>query len=113
MDNPISGNPDFVAAYKKASAANRIRETNLDKTFVARALQADFIAPSRLGDKVAFTLVVRKLGGSSVMVEITGRTGAELRLRAQLTLVWIDNMKAARWPEPLRARLAAHLETAA
>ena len=76
-------------------------------------IEADFIAPSRLGDKVAFTLVVRKLGGSSVMVEITGRTGAELRLRAQLTLVWIDNMKAARWPEPLRARLAAHLETAA
>ena len=76
-------------------------------------IEADFIAPSRLGDKVAFTLVVQKLGGSSVMVEITGRMGAELRLRAQLTLVWIDNMKAARWPEPLRARLAAHLETAA
>ena len=34
----------------------------------------------------------------------------ELRLRANLTLVWIDKMKAARWPDALRARLAAHLE---
>jgi 4-hydroxybenzoyl-CoA thioesterase len=74
-------------------------------------IEADFIAPSRLGDKVAFTLVVRKLGGSSVGVEITGRMGEEMRLRAHLTLVWIDNMKAARWPEAMRARLAAHLES--
>ena len=76
-------------------------------------LEADFMAPSRLGDKVTFTLIVRKLGGSSVAVEITGRMGEELRLRAHLTLVWIDNMKAARWPEALRAGLAAHLEEAA
>ena len=73
-------------------------------------LETDFVAPSRLGDKVEFTLVVRKLGGSSVTVEITGRRGDEVRMRAKITLVWIDNMKAARWPEPMRARLAAHLE---
>ncbi len=73
-------------------------------------LETDFVAPSRLGDKVAFTLVVAKLGGSSATVEITGRMGEEVRMRAKITLVWIDNMKAARWPEPIRARLAAHLE---
>ncbi len=76
-------------------------------------IEADFVAPSRLGDKVDFTLVVRKLGGSSVAVEITGRMGDEVRMRARITLVWIDNMKAARWPEAMRARLAAHLEEAA
>lgn len=73
-------------------------------------INADFMAPSRLGDKVLFCLIVRKIGGSSVEVEITGQLGDELRLRATLTLVWIDNMKAARWPDALRARLAAHLE---
>lgn len=73
-------------------------------------IEADFMAPSRLGDKVEFTLRLVKLGGSSATVEITGRLGEEARLRALLTLVWIDNMKAARWPEPMRARLAAHLE---
>ncbi|MEY3959715.1 MAG: hypothetical protein RIR14_369 [Pseudomonadota bacterium] len=76
-------------------------------------IEADFVAPSRLGDKVDFTLVVRKLGGSSVTVEITGRMGDEVRMRARIALVWIDNMKAVRWPEAMRARLAAHLEEAA
>ena len=74
-------------------------------------IEADFMAPSRLGDKVEFMLRLVKLGGSSATVEITGRMGEQVRLRALLTLVWIDNMKAARWPEPMRARLAAHLET--
>lgn len=76
-------------------------------------LETDFLAPSRLGDKVEFTLVVRKLGGSSVTVEITGQRGEEVRMRARITLVWIDNMKAARWPDAMRARLATHLEEAA
>ena len=75
-------------------------------------ISADFMAPSRLGDKVLFTLSVVKLGGSSVTVRITGRQGDALRLQVELTLVWIDNMKAARWPEAMRARLQAHLETA-
>lgn len=74
-------------------------------------IEADFMAPSRLGDKVEFTLVVVKLGGSSVTVTITGRMGDQLRMRAHLTLVWIDDMKAAPWPGPMRARLAAHLES--
>ena len=67
----------------------------------------------RLGDKVVFTLRVVKVGGSSVGVEITGRMGEEMRLRVRLTLVWIDTMKAARWPDAMRARLEAHLETEA
>ena len=73
-------------------------------------IETDFLAPSRLGDKVTFRLVVTRLGGSSVGVAITGRGGDEVRMRARLTLVWIDNMKAAPWPEDMRARLAAHLE---
>ena len=76
-------------------------------------LEADFMAPSRLGDKVAFTLIVRKLGGSSVAVEITGRMGEEMRLRARLTLVWIDAMKAAPWPDAMRAALVKYRETSA
>ena len=76
-------------------------------------IEADFVAPSRLGDKVVFTLRVVKVGGSSVGVEITGRMGEEMRLRVRLTLVWIDTMKAARWPDAMRARLEAHLETEA
>lgn len=41
MDNPVSGNPDFVAAYQKAGAANWMREDTLEKSFVAQALKSD------------------------------------------------------------------------
>lgn len=76
-------------------------------------VEAKFTAPSRLGDRVLFTLAVRKLGASSATVEIVGRKGEELRMQSHLTIVWIDNMKAARWPDAMRARLAAHLEDGA
>lgn len=77
------------------------------------AIEADFMAPSRLGDKVLFSLVIVKLGRSSVTVCIEGRMGDEVRMRATLTLVWIDGMKAAAWPDAMRARLQAYMEDAA
>lgn len=77
------------------------------------SLTAEFVAPSRLGDKVLFSLKVEKLGRSSVSVKIEGHMGAELRLRVALVLVWIEGMKSAAWPEAMRARLAAYMEEAA
>ncbi len=77
------------------------------------SLAAEFVAPSRLGDKVLFSLKVEKLGRSSVALKIEGHMGVELRLRVVLTLVWIDSMKSAAWPDAMRARLAAYQEDAA
>lgn len=77
------------------------------------ALGAEFVAPSRLGDKVLFSLRIEKLGRSSVNVRIAGHMGAEVRLRVALTLVWTDGLKPAAWPDAMRARLAAYMENAA
>ena len=77
------------------------------------SLNAEFVAPSRLGDKVLFSLQIEKLGRSSVSLRIEGHMGAELRLRVALVLVWIEGMKSAAWPEPMRARMAAYMEGAA
>ena len=77
------------------------------------SLAAEFLAPSRLGDKVLFSLKIEKLGRSSVSLRIEGHMGAELRLRVALTLVWIDGMKSAAWPDAMRARLVAYREDAA
>ncbi len=41
MDHPISGNPDFVSSYRKASAFWRLREDTLEKSFVAQTLRSD------------------------------------------------------------------------
>ncbi|PZR00138.1 MAG: thioesterase [Cereibacter sphaeroides] len=72
-------------------------------------LEANFRAPSRLGDKLEFTLEVVRLGASSVTFLIVGRGNGELRLSVEVTLVWVEgSLSATPWPEDMRARLAAH-----
>jgi len=74
-------------------------------------IEIAFRAPSRLGDKVAFTLAVRRVGTSSVTFDITARCGEELRLTGTFTLVHIGVGKRPEpWPARVRARLAAQLE---
>lgn len=75
-------------------------------------IETDFLAPSRLGDKVLFALTIIRLGDSSLAVSISARLGDEVRMRAKLTLVWIDGMKAAPWPDAMRARLTEFMERA-
>ena len=74
------------------------------------SLNAEFVAPSRLGDKVLFSLEIERIGRSSLALIIEGRMGAELRMRAKITLVWVDGMRPAPWPEEMRARLVGYQE---
>lgn len=41
MDNPVGGSDDFVKAFRKARAANRILEANLEKRGIAQVLKAE------------------------------------------------------------------------
>ena len=75
------------------------------------AMEAVFHKPSRLGDKVRFSLRVEKVGGSSVRLVIQGSGPDGLRLRVGMTLAWIDGMKAAPWPKEMRAALEVYRET--
>ena len=70
-------------------------------------LEVNFKAPSRLGDKLAWGLQVRRIGASSVNCVATAMVEDELRLTADLTLVWVSAGKPARWPEAMRAKLEA------
>ena len=74
------------------------------------AMEAVFQKPSRLGDKVRFTLRVERVGGSSVRTVIEGSGPDGPRMRAVMTLAWIDGMKAAPWPAKMRAALEAYKE---
>jgi 4-hydroxybenzoyl-CoA thioesterase len=75
------------------------------------AMEAVFQRPSRLGDKVRFTLRVERVGGSSVKLRIVGHGPDGPRLRVGMTLAWIDRMKAAPWPDEMRAALERYRET--
>ena len=74
-------------------------------------IEAGFQRPSRLGDKVLFTLKVERVGGSSVTVMIEGSGPDGPRLQVRMTVAWIDQMKAAPWPDDMRAALEAYKET--
>ena len=76
-------------------------------------VKTDFHAPSRLGDRLDFTLDVARIGGASVSFKLTARCAQELRIIADLTLVWVQSGRPAPWPEALRSRLATHLERVA
>ena len=70
-------------------------------------LEVNFKAPSRLGDRLEWTLQVSRVGSSSVNFVSTAMIDAQQRLTADLTLVWVEAGKPTRWPDTMRARLTA------
>ena len=76
-------------------------------------IEANFAAPSRLGEKVEFALDVVRVGTSSLSVTITASHLGQQRLRADLTVVWVDSGRAAPWPADMRTNLLAFQETTA
>jgi 4-hydroxybenzoyl-CoA thioesterase len=69
------------------------------------SLAADFVAPSRLGDKVVFTLTIEKIGRASLAMRMEGACEGEKRLSIKLTLVWVEKGKAKSWPDGMRRNL--------
>lgn len=70
-------------------------------------IETGFSAPSRLGDPLTFTLTVKKLGGSSMDLEIQALCGTEVRLTSDLTLVCVNKaeIKPMRWPDDIRQNI--------
>ncbi len=75
-----------------------------------RRLDAAFPAPSRLGDRLDFSLRVLRVGGASADLSIGAACGGEVRIDVRSTLVWVKGGKAAAWPDAIRAGLVAKLE---
>jgi 4-hydroxybenzoyl-CoA thioesterase len=74
-------------------------------------IEANFRAPSRLGDRLDFALDVTRVGGASVTFAISADCKGQHRFALDLTLVWVTHGgKATPWPDAIRARLAAHLK---
>lgn len=74
-------------------------------------LTCDFHAPSRLGERVVFTLEVERIGSRSVTFRIGAAQGDERRLSARSVLVWVGaDGRAAAWPQAIRAALEQAME---
>lgn len=77
------------------------------------AIEARFVAPSRLEDDLTFTLAVTRLGGASCALRHRIASGDELRFEATQTIVHVGaSLKPEPWPDALRQRIAPFLESA-
>lgn len=76
-------------------------------------LEIDFIAPSRCGDVLEFTLAVERLGRSSMTLAVRAYAGGSERLRARLTVVMasLKALHAIPIEGEWRARFARYLVT--
>ncbi len=95
--------------------AMSFRELHLQRhaSVPTAAVEARFIAPSRLEDGLTFALTVTRLGGASCTLRHRISAGADLRFEATQTIVYVgQSLKPESWPDALRARIAPYLETA-
>jgi len=76
------------------------------------AHETQFLKPSRLGDRLDFTLVPKRLGGSSVTLSVEATCGGEPRVSFTTTLVWFAKAdgRPRRWPEALRRGIEKDME---
>lgn len=103
---------DWFAGPLQAS----FRELHLNRhvSVPTAAVEARFIAPSRLEDELTFALTVTKLGGASCGLRHRISAGDALRFEATQTIVHVGrSMKPEPWSDTLRARIAPFLETTA
>ena len=92
------------------------RELHMDRgvSVPTAAIEARFIAPSRLEDELTAALTVTRLGGASCSLRHQIHAGDQLRFEATQTLVFVgSSLKPEPWPDELRAGIAPFLETAA
>lgn len=76
-------------------------------------IEALFMAPSRLGEVVDFSLQVVRIGNSSVELLVTAECKGEKRLEIKLTLVHISNLegKSIPWPDDMRIPMTRYFST--
>ena len=100
---------DWFAGPLEAS----FRELHLNRgvSVPTAAVEARFIAPSRLEDDLSFALTVTKLGGASCGLRHRITSGDQLRFEATQTIVHVGrSLKPEPWPDSLRVRIAPFLE---
>ncbi|NMG16378.1 acyl-CoA thioesterase [Aromatoleum bremense] len=73
-------------------------------------MDCTFSRPSRLGDRLVLGLTVTKIGNSAIDLDVQGRVGDEIRLKARQTLVvcCLETMKSVPIPPEIRTGLARY-----
>ena len=80
-----------------------------------RRIEADFVAPCRIGDQLQFAMTLVALGRTSLKLTIDGSVDGSPRLQARLAIVFIsaETGKAVAPPPEIAARLKEFAEASA
>ncbi|MDZ4112305.1 MAG: thioesterase family protein [Brevundimonas sp.] len=101
---------DWFAGPLEASF--RELHVNREVSVPTAAVEARFMAPSRLEDDLTFSLTVNKLGGASCGLRHVIACDGQRRFEATQTIVYVGrSLKPEPWPDALRARIQPFLET--
>ncbi|HXV74128.1 MAG TPA: thioesterase family protein [Sphingomonadales bacterium] len=75
-------------------------------------IEADFLRPTRLGDELALTLTVSKMGRSSLELNIAAACRGEARFVMNAVIAYVDlkKGKAAEWNPAIKAAIAGWLK---
>ena len=70
-------------------------------------IECDFLAPSRIGETLLFTLAVAKIGDTSLRLAVEAKAGDEVRVRATLVVVHasLDTRRAVPFSAEFREKL--------
>ncbi len=97
---------DCVEAFFEAVPGLPFERLHRSGAVPTVAIDTVFKAPSRLGEQVVLALGCRRVGRSSLGLEITATCGGETRFETRSTLVHVDGAgKPVAWPQPVRDRL--------
>ena len=101
---------DTVEAWFDGPLATPFEEVIRTGGVPTVAVETEFRAPSRHGDRLTLTLTPTRIGGASLDLSIAAAAGAEVRFDARLTIVPLGpDFRAARWPDDLRTRIEGQM----
>ena len=73
-------------------------------------IDANFKSPCRLGEKLEFSLQIKRIGRSSVNFWLVCACLQDARMTADLTLVWVTpDGRSAPWPQAIRDPMTAFM----
>lgn len=100
---------DWFAALEHSFAELHLKQR---KGVPTVKLDAEFLRPVRMGERLEQTLRIAHLGRSSCRLMHEARVNGEPVARFEHVIVYVDlnTMKAEEWPLDLRAAMALYLE---
>lgn len=103
---------DCVEAFFDEKLGLPFSELHANGAVPTVEISTRFTAPSRLGDELAISLHVTRLGRSSMGLKTRATCGTEARFDTTSTLVLVnDTGRPQPWPDAIRGKINEFLET--